>query len=120
MSVKDTTVTIVPYFHIQEGKMEAFKAICERFIEQTNKEEGVLYYGFSFHEDIAHCREGYKNAEAALEHIANVGDIIDDALQVSDLVTLELHGIKEELDIMREPLADLSPNFFELEFGFKR
>jgi len=33
---------------------------------------------------------------------------------------LEIHGSKEELAKLREPLAELNPQFFILEYGFRR
>ena len=65
MATQDTTVTIVPYIKVHSGKMQEFKALCERFVEMSKAEAGCLYYGFSFNGDVAFCREGYKNAEIA-------------------------------------------------------
>lgn len=36
MASQDKCCTIVPYFKVQNGKLEAFKALCERFVEKTN------------------------------------------------------------------------------------
>ena len=32
MATQDTVVTICPWFRVHEGKMDAFKALCERFV----------------------------------------------------------------------------------------
>ena len=48
MTTTDLCCTLAPYFQVAEGKMPAFKQLCERFVEQTRKEPKCLHYGFSF------------------------------------------------------------------------
>jgi quinol monooxygenase YgiN len=108
MATQDKCCTIVPYFKVHSGKTESFHALCGRFVEATSKEPKCLYYGFSFEGDVAHCREGYENAEAALAHLENVGPLIQEVLKIADLTRIE------------EPMAELDPQFFTLEYGFRR
>ena len=98
----------------------AFKEMCEQFVEKTDQEPKCLYYGFSFFEDQVHCREGYQDAEGLLAHLENVGPLLQEALKISELTRLEIHGPEEELAKLREPLAELQPQFFTLEYGFRR
>jgi len=67
-----------------------------------------------------HCREGYQDAGGLLAHLENVGAILEEALKISDLTRLEIHAPEEELAQLREPLANLKPEFFTLEYGFRR
>ena len=120
MATQDKCCTIVPYFKVQSGKLETFKGLCERFVEKTNEEPKCLFYGFSFYEDQAHCREGYQDAEGALAHLENIGTLLQEALKISELTRLEIHGPEEELAKLREPLAEMTPQFFTLEYGFRR
>lgn len=120
MATTDSCCTIVPYFKVPQENLTTFKEICEAFVSKTNNETGCLYYGFSFNGNEAHCREGYENAEAALAHLDNVGDILAEALKISELTRLEIHGPEVELAKLREPLAGLNPAFFVLEYGFRR
>ena len=120
MATQDKCCTIVPYFKVQSGKLEDFKALCEQFVEKTNGESKVLYYGFSFVGDQVHCREGYEDAEGLLTHLENVGALLQESLKIADLTRLEIHGPEEELAKLREPLAELNPQFFTLEYGFRR
>jgi len=120
MATDDKCCSIVPYFRIHPGKRTEFEALCERFVETTNSEPDCLYYGFCFNEDVAHCREGYRDAAALLNHLDNVGALLQEAAKISDIERLEIHGPKAELDRLREPLAKLKPQFFELECGFRR
>ena len=120
MAVQDQCCTIVPYFKIQDDKLEEFKALCERFVEKTKEEPKCLYYGFSFDGHEGHCREGYKDAEGLLAHLENVGTILGEALKIAEITRLEVHGPEAELAKIRKPLADLNPQFFELKYGFRR
>ena len=120
MATQDKGVTIVPYFQVQSGKLDDFKALCEQFVETTGKEPKCQYYGFSFDNDLAHCREGYDDAEGLLVHLDSVGPLLQEALKISELTKLEIHGPEEELAKLREPLAGLNPRFFVLEYGFRR
>lgn len=117
----DTVVGLVPYFEVNEGKMDEFKALGPKFIELTGKEAAVAYYGFSFSGNIAHCREGYADAAGVLAHLADVDAPLKQALGISKLIRLEVHGPAAELAKLKEPLAGLNPQYFELADGaFRR
>ena len=120
MATNDKCCTIVPYFKIHSGKIREFKALCEQFVEKTMNEPGCLYYGFSFDGDQSHCREGYRDADAAIAHVENVGQLLGELLKISDVVRFELHGPEAELAKLRRPFADLKPQYFALEYGFRR
>ena len=120
MADQDKCCTIVPYFKVQDDKLEEFKALCELFVEKTKEEPKCLYYGFSFDGFEAHCREGYEDAEGLLAHLENVGALLEEALKIAEITRLEIHGPETELAKLRKPLEDLKPQFFELKYGFRR
>ena len=120
MATQDRTVTIAPYFKINSGKMQECRALCERFVEKSQTEAGCLYYGFTFNGDVVFCREGYKDADAALAHLQNVGALLGEFGKLTEMLRLELHGPESELAKLRGPLADLKPQYFTLEYGFRR
>jgi quinol monooxygenase YgiN len=120
METPDNCCTLVPYFKIHDGKLEAMKTLCEKFVELTRNEEKVLFYGFSFDGNQMHCREGYQDAEGLLAHLENVGPTFQEALAISDLTRLEVHAPENEIAKLRGPLADLKPQFFTLAYGFRR
>ncbi len=120
MPTEDKCCTIVPYFQVNSGKLDAFKDLCEQVVKKTSEESRCLYYGFSFDQDQVHCREGYEDAEGLLTHLDNVGYLLEEALKIAQLTRLEIHGPEAELSKLREPLADLKPQFFTLEYGFRR
>lgn len=119
MATTDTCCTIAPYFEVAPGRLPEFHSLCERFVEHTRREPGCLYYGFCFDGHLAHCREGYRNADAALAHLENVGAILSEALKVAKLVRLEIHGPEAELAKLRGPLGALGAQFLVLEHGFR-
>jgi quinol monooxygenase YgiN len=110
----------VPCFKVQSDKLEEFKKLCGQFVEKTSAEPKCLYYGWSFDGNLAYCREGYEDAAALLAHLENVGSLLEEALKISEIDRLEIHGPAEDLAKLREPLADLGPRFLELEYGFRR
>lgn len=120
MSDKDTCCTLVPYFKIHEGQLGAFKQGCEAFVEKTQTEPGCMFYAFSFDGDKAHCREGYADADAVLQHLDNIGALLQEALKISDITRLEVHAPESEVAKLREPLSGLNPQFFTLATGFRR
>jgi hypothetical protein len=120
METQDNCCTLVPYFKIHEGKLGQMKSLCEQFMEKARTETKILYYGFSFDGDQMHCREGYQDAEGVLTHLENVGALLKEALTISDLTRLEVHAPEQEIAKLRGPLADLKPQFFALEYGFRR
>lgn len=120
MATQDTCCTLVPYFKVQDGKLDTFKGLCGQFVDKTQQETKCLFYGFSFDGEQAHCREGYTDAEGLLAHLENVGELLQEALKIAEITRLEVHGPEQELAKLREPLAELNPQFFTLEFGFRR
>jgi quinol monooxygenase YgiN len=113
----ETTVSIHPYFQPHEGKLDEFIAGMKAFVERTSSEDKVLFYDFTVCDGTVFCREAYVGGEGALAHLDNVGDLLEAALGISDLVRLEVHGAAAELDKMREPLKDLPVQWFVLETG---
>lgn len=61
------------------------------------------------------CREGYNGAEGVLEHIDNVGAVLQRALTVADLERLEVHGPPAEVAALKPALADFDVAYFTLE-----
>ena len=119
MALEDTVCTLVPYFAVQDGKLDEFKALGERMVEKTRDEDGVLFYGFSYAGQQAHCREGYRDGAAILAHLENIGELLGQALQISSLERLEVHAPAAEVERLREPMKSLSPTFFVMETGFR-
>jgi quinol monooxygenase YgiN len=113
-------VSIHPYFKVQPGQMPAAEALLPRFIARTASEPGVLWYEFTRTGDTVFCREGYRDGESALAHLANVEALLKEMLGLSTLERLEFHGPAAELAKLKEPLKDLPVVWFELQDRLER
>lgn len=120
MFTRDTCCTLVPYFEIQEGQIDAFKALAQKLLAKTSAEEGCMHYAFSFSGNLAHCREGYVDAAALLAHGKNVGELIGQALKISKMIRFEVHAPAGEIEKLRGPMAARNVQFFVLEEGIRR
>ncbi len=106
MNYSEHVVSIHPYFKVHPGKMDEFKASLPAFIEKSVAEEKNLYYDFTIHGDEVFCREAYLGADGLLEHLANVGALLDTLMKLADLTRMEVHGPAAELDKLKEPLRN--------------
>ncbi len=120
MASTDTCCTLVPYFKVADGQLDAFKALVEQFVAKTRSEPGCAHYAFSFSGQAAHCREGYDDAAAVLAHLENVGALLQQALKIAEITRLEVHAPAAQIAKLREPLAGLNPQWFELASGYRR
>jgi len=103
MALEDAVCTLVPYFTVHEGKLEAFKALGEKMVEQTKNETDVAF-----------------SAAGILAHLENVNDLLQEALKIASLDSLEVHAPASEVAALKEPLAGLNPTYFTMETGFRR
>ena len=117
----DTAVTFHPYFKVGDEKLEVFKRIAQDLVETTRGEMGCLYYGFSYSDGEAFCREGYKDADSLVAHLDNVGDLLQKLENIVEAVRVEVHGPEKEIAKLREwqAIEKLNPTFFVLEAGFR-
>src|SRR5262245_56327647 len=97
MPTPDRAVSVHPYWKVAEGKMEEFKELCPQFLSAVGTEQKCLYYGFSFNGNEVFCREAYDGAEGVLEHLANVGPLLQQAMAITQITRLEIHGPDDEL-----------------------
>ena len=121
MNLTDTAVTFHPYFKVSDEKLEVFKRIAQDLVETTRGEMGCLYYGFSYSDGEAFCREGYKDADSLVAHLDNVGDLLQKLENIVEAVRVEVHGPEKEIAKLREwrAIEKLNPTFFVLEAGFR-
>ena len=121
MATDDRCVTVQPYYVAKEGEIDNVRPYLEKLVELTKSEIGCLYYGFTICGNKFHCREGYVDGDGVLAHLENIGALLQEFLE-SGLVAfsdLQVHGPEEELAKLREPLADFSPSYWVLEYGFR-
>ena len=113
--MKSKFVSLHPYFKVHPGKIEELKSSLPQFVEKTKTEKHNLFYEFTMNGDELFCREAYTNAEGILAHLDNVGALLAEVMKIADLTRLEIHGPAEELEKLKEPLAQFKPAFFELQ-----
>ena len=116
----DTCCTLAPYFEVQDGQLDAFKALALKLVAKTRTEPGCMHYAFSFCGNLAHCREGYVDAAALLAHRENVAELLGQALKIARIVRFEVHAPEAEIDKLRGPMASRNTEFFVLEEGIRR
>lgn len=112
-------VTINPYFKAHPGQLDAIKASLPPFVERTATEPGCIFYGFTMRGDELFCQEAYEDADAALAHLANVGELLGELLKIADLTRLEIHGPAAELRKLEGPTAQLKPLLFTVQCGLE-
>ena len=73
---------------IHDGKLETFRAVAEECLRSVReRDDGTLQYDWFFNEDQTECvvRERYRDSEAVMQHIANLGDTMGALLATCDL-----------------------------------
>ena len=80
-----TSVSIQPYFTVQEGKMDEARQVLDRCVDASANEAGSYFYNFTVNGNVLFCREYYTDADAVLTHLGNVGALIEELLKVSEL-----------------------------------
>jgi quinol monooxygenase YgiN len=113
----ETSVSINPYFRISDENMAAAREILSTFCGLVKNEEGCLYYNFCFNGNVMTCREAYADAAAIFAHLENCGEALGKFVQIAELFRIEIMGPAAELDKLREPLADMNPEYFVLDCG---
>ena len=117
----NTEIRIVGEFTIAEGKTDAFKELIGTAIERVRSNEpDTLTYEFYFSDDETKCYalELYRDSQALLTHVEDVGEILPKILAVAQITSLEIFGnaTKE----LKEGLASFGAKFFTHWSGFKR
>jgi quinol monooxygenase YgiN len=105
-------------FTITPGKNEAFKSLGRQLIDRTLKEAGALGYQWYFDNDENKCHliELYKNSEAILAHLNNVGPTLQKLLETSKVTRFEVFGnVNAEVE---KALTSFGTKFFKYWDGF--
>ena len=87
-------IQITGRLRIYEGKLNEFKTIAEACLLITReKDTGTLQYDWFLNEDQTECvvHERYKDSDAVLHHLANLGETLGALVGVSDM-SAEVYG----------------------------
>ena len=93
-------------FKFHQGKVEEFKRLSAQCMEIVRaKDTGTLQYEIYFNDDQSECivLERYRDSEALIEHLANLGDV-GEAILATGSVSGEILG--EPSAELRADLAD--------------
>jgi len=120
MLQKDQHVSVHPTFTVPEGKMEQFKAMFEKFY--TNTKQGTketIFYGFGICGNKVYCREHFVSAEGVLQHLAEVQELLGQAMGILGEGCLELKvvGSSASNEKLKPALEPMGATFYELQDG---
>ena len=122
---EDTCVTLWPKWKLKEGTTpETFMSGFDEFYKlvTANEKDSCLHYVFvgPNKDGYFYCREGYKDAAGLLKHLGNVDVPLKKALEIADIIALEVHGPASELEKLKEPLAAFNPDYYPISgSGFR-
>lgn len=94
------SIFLIARFNIREGKLEKFKRIASECIEIVKeKESNTLKYDWYFDENQLECAvlEEYRNSEAAMEHMENLGPQLGQLMELADFKAEAYGEMSEEL-----------------------
>lgn len=104
---------------IQPGKMDEFKILALECVERVKKrDKGTTQYDWFYNEEKSECvvRERYKSSDAALEHIANVGDLLGGLVALAT-ISLEIYGSASEN--LKNALEGFDVCFYDFGVGLE-
>ena len=94
---------------IKEGKLDDFKAIVNTMVEITDvNEPNTLIYEYYINEDGTECHllETFKDSDAFMVHLGNVGHLFDTLFQSATMTRAKIYGSPSaELQQALDPLG---------------
>ena len=94
---------------IKEGKLDDFKAVVNTMIEMTDvNEPNTLVYEYYINEDGTECHllETFKDSDAFMVHLGNVGHIFDMLFESATMTRAKIYGSPSaELQQALDPLG---------------
>ena len=94
---------------IKDGKLEDFKSIVSTMVEITNlNEPNTLVYEYHINEDGTECHllETFKDSDAFMVHLGNVGHLFDTLFESATMNRAKLYGSPSaELQQALDPLG---------------
>jgi quinol monooxygenase YgiN len=100
-------------FSIKRGRLDDFKAFVTTMIEVTKlREPDTLVYEWYINEDGTECHllEKFKDSEAFLTHLGNVGHMFDTLFSLADMTRAKIYG--NPSDELKQSLDPLGVEYF--------
>ncbi|EGD79617.1 hypothetical protein PTSG_10464 [Salpingoeca rosetta] len=101
MAIPGNNFSALVSFKLKQGKDydKDVVPVMQRFVETTSKEADMFFYGFArstSDPSVFVCREHYKNADAFLVHLANVGKHLEEMGEFADITMVTFVGSEED------------------------
>jgi len=109
--------TMTPHYTIKDWGET--RPLMQSILNKSSAEPGCTYFGWAKAGEKLHSKESFVDGAALQAHVEGVRPLID-AMVNSNAVTLdrmELTGPKAELEKVKTLVADLKPDFLEIEDG---
>ena len=113
------TLDAIALFRIHPGQLEAFKEIAATMIEAVREKEkgiGCLQYDWFYNETRSECivREIYRDSDAVLAHMGNVGPMLGQLAAISEL-SLQVCGTPSEA--LKKASEGMDITYYSFEAG---
>jgi quinol monooxygenase YgiN len=106
---------------ISAGKIDEFKQLATEIIKKVEANEpNALSYEWFLSDDESKCYvvEIYKDSEAVMAHLGNIGEMMGPILEIAPITRLEVYGSPS--DELRQALEPLGAQYFEHWNGITR
>ena len=60
------------------------------------------------------------DADALLAHAENVAELFPAALEIAELTRVEIHASVKDIQKLKEPFAELEPEYYTVAYDFSR
>ncbi|MEJ2583951.1 MAG: antibiotic biosynthesis monooxygenase [Robiginitalea sp.] len=109
----------IALFKIHPGQLESFKKIAAEMIDVVREKEkgvGCLQYDWFYNEAASECivREIYRDSDAVLTHMGNVGPMLGQLAAISD-VSLQVCGSPSEA--LKKASEGMNITYYSFEAG---
>ncbi len=113
------TLDATAHFKINPGQIDDFKKITAKMIDAVREKEkgkGCLQYDWFYNEDLSECivREIYRDSEAVLAHMGNVGPMLGQLAAISQLSLVVCGSPSEEL---KKASEGMNITYYSLDSG---
>ncbi|MCA6074895.1 putative quinol monooxygenase [Fulvivirga sedimenti] len=112
-----TEIQVIAHLNIKPGKIDEFKTLAHSCIEMVKqKDKGTLQYDWYFNENNTVCivHERYINAEAGLQHIANLGELVVALFELCDM-SFDIFGSPTQE--LKNALEGMNITYYEFAAG---
>lgn len=107
----------VTFTSIPPGDLAEFKLLAAEALEIAKGEDATMWYSWFFNDDETVCvaQESYRDSDAVLAHLGNVGELLGKLVEAGGGIKLEVFGNPSAQ--LREATAALEPSVYSFFQG---